>query len=39
MATGDLHKKFYPVVPEICSQTDGQADCNTPLPYRGGVMT
>ena len=37
--------KIGPAVPEICSrtyrqtyrQTDGQADSNTPLPYRGGV--
>ena len=35
--------KIGPTVSEICSrtnrQTDRQADHNTPLPYRGGVIT
>jgi len=34
--------KIGPAVPEICSQTDRHTDkltdCNTPLPYGGGVI-
>jgi len=49
MATGDLHKKFCEdrssgsrdtlADRQTHRQIDRQTNCNTPLPYRGGVIT